>query len=70
MGKTLTPTQAAVWVILRRPGGACRLEFALEDVWEVSNRVAEVEQRLGVEVTREKCVKHNHRHPVVRYSLG
>lgn len=69
MSKTLTPTQAAVWVILRRPGGACRLEFALEDVWEVSNRVAEVEQRLGVEVRRERCTSHDHRHRVVRYSL-
>lgn len=67
---SLTETQRFVFDILHgRPGGACRREFALFDVWEVSNRISEIEARLGITIQRSRCVQHPHRHRVVRYSL-
>lgn len=66
----LTETQWCVLAILEaRPGGVCRRDFAAFDVWEVSNRISEIEQRLGITISRAKCTTHQHRHRVVRYSL-
>lgn len=66
----LTVTQAFVYSILwGRPNGACRRDFALYDVWEVSNRISEIEARLNITINRARCTVHQHRHRVVRYSL-
>lgn len=68
----LTPTQAAVYLILAgRPyDGACRRDFALEyEIYEVSNRIGEVERRLGITIERARCRKHAHRRPVTLYRL-
>lgn len=69
----LTPTQLFVWRLLlyaRQDGrGMCRRSFALQDVYEVSNRISEIEQRLGITIERERCTVHDHRHRVVRYKL-
>ena len=66
----LTPTQKRVYGILYgAPQGACRRDFAQFDVWEVSNRIAEIEDRLRIDITRTRCTKHDHRNRVVRYSL-
>ena len=67
---SLTPTQRRVYGILYgAPQGACRRDFAQFDVWEVSNRISEIEDRLRITITRDRCVKHDHRNRVVRYSL-
>ena len=65
----LTGAQAVVWSLVSRPGGACRRDLALVDVWELSNRISEIEDRLGIEIRRGRCVVHQHRHRVVRYSV-
>ena len=66
----LTPTQGAIWNLLRtHPAGLCRRDLARWDFWEVSNRISEIEDRLGIVVRRERCVDHPHRHRVIRYSL-
>lgn len=66
----LTPTQHYVWSILHgRPGGACRRDFADFDVFEVSNRISEIEQRLGITIQRAPCEAHSHRRRIIRYSL-
>lgn len=68
--RPLTPTQMVVYRILwGRPEGACRRTFAMHDVWEVANRISEIEDRLGITIRRERCTVHNHRHRVVRYKL-
>lgn len=68
--KPLTPGQRAVYGILYgRPNGACRRDFALFDIWEVSNRISEIESRLGISIQRERCTAHSHRHRVTRYKL-
>lgn len=66
----LSPTQRYVYNILEARGsGACRRDFAAFDVWEVSNRISEIEARLNITINRAKCTVHQHRHRVVRYSL-
>lgn len=67
----LTPTQSYVYALLdgRPLDGLCRRDFALHDVYEVSNRISEIEQRLGIEIERERCRIHKHRHRVIRYRL-
>lgn len=66
----LTPTQDAVYWLLRgHPEGMCRRDFASHDIWELSNRISEIEERVGIDIVRERCVDHPHRHRVVRYSL-
>jgi len=66
----LTATQGAIWNLLRtHPAGLCRRDLARWDHWEVSNRISEIEDRLGIVIVRERCVDHPHRHRVVRYSL-
>lgn len=66
--KSLSPTQRYVYDLLKR-GPRCRLDFAAADVWEVSNRITEVEERMGIVINRDRCGIHAHRHPVTRYSL-
>lgn len=67
----LTATQRAVYDILalRYPDGACRRTFALSDIWEVSNRISEIESRLGIDIERDRCKRHEHRRPVTLYRL-
>lgn len=66
----LSPTQRAVWeLLMARPDGMCRRDFSAHDVWEVSNRISEIEAKLRVEIARERCWKHLHRHRVVLYRL-
>lgn len=68
----LTPLQAAIFDYMNaRPyDGACRRDFALDlDVYEVANRIAEIEARLGIKVGRDRCTAHGHRVRFVRYSL-
>lgn len=68
----LTATQRAVYSILAgRPyDGACRRDFALEyEIYEVSNRISELEQRLGIEIERTPCKVHPHRRRLIRYRL-
>lgn len=66
----LTPTQRAVYGMLSAyPDGVCRRDFAEVDVWEVSNRIGEIESRLGITIHRDRCKKHNHRRPVTLYRL-
>lgn len=64
----LSPTQHLVWSLLKQHS-RCRRDFAGFDVWEVANRISEIEDRLGIVISRERCTVHNHRHRVVRYSL-
>lgn len=64
----LTPTQRYVYsLLLVNREGLCRLDFAHADVWEVSNRIGEIEDRLGITIERGRCTKHNHRRPVTLY---
>lgn len=64
----LTPTQRYIYsLLLVNREGMCRLDFAHADVWEVSNRIGEIEDRLGITIERERCRKHNHRHAVTLY---
>ena len=67
----LTPTQQAIYsYLVGRPlDGACRRDFAGIDVYEVANRITEIERRLGIVVERERCRIHRHRRPFVRYRL-
>jgi hypothetical protein len=67
----LTPTQRIVYEVLRHhPYGACRRIFAENDVWEVANRISEIEQRMGITIDRESCGAHPHpRGMVVSYRL-
>lgn len=66
----LTPTQRGVYAMLRAyPDGVCRRDFAEVDVWEVSNRIGEIETRLGITIQRDRCKKHNHRRPVTLYRV-
>lgn len=64
----LTPTQHLVWSLLKQHS-RCRRDFAQFDLWEISNRISEIEGRLGITINRDRCTTHNHRHRVVRYSL-
>ena len=69
----LTPTQRAVYALLDqyRISGQCRRDFAHADIYEVSNRIGEIEQRLGVSISREPCRQQTHRHRrrILAYSL-
>lgn len=66
----LTAGQAAVYSLLDgRPDGLCRRDFAQHDIFEVANRIAEIETRLGIQIGRERCTVHHHRRRIVRYSL-
>ena len=66
----LTETQRYVYsLLLVNREGMCRLDFAHADVWEVSNRIGEIEDRLGITIERERCRKHNHRHAVTLYRI-
>lgn len=68
--RNLTPTQKGVWGMLSAyPDGVCRRDFAEVDIWEVSNRISEIEARLGVSIIRDKCERHGHRNPVVLYRI-
>lgn len=58
----LTPTQRVVYDVLRHhPYGACRKVFADVDVYEVANRITEIEHRLGIVIDRGPCEAHEHR---------
>lgn len=64
----LTPTQRYVYTLLLvNRDGMCRLDWAKADVWEVSNRIGEIEQRLGITIERDRCKRHNHRNAVTLY---
>lgn len=67
----LTGAQNAVYFVLELHGqnGACRRTFAKFDIWEVSNRISEIEQRLGISIERDRCKRHQHRRPVTLYRL-
>ena len=57
----LTPTQRIVYEVLRHhPYGACRRIFADHDIYEVANRISEIERRLGIVIDREPCRSHPH----------
>ena len=60
----LTPTQRAVYALLEGYpiSGVCRRDFADHDIFEVSNRITEIEQRLGIVISREPCRQQTHRH--------
>lgn len=68
----LTPLQRLIYAYLvgRPMDGACRRDFAADlDVFEVSNRISEIEDRLGIVIERERCRIHKHRVAFVRYRL-
>lgn len=67
----LTPTQAAVFSLLdSRPyDGICRRDAAQHDIFELSARIGEIEDRLGITVIRERCRVHSHRKPFKRYRI-
>jgi hypothetical protein len=67
----LTPTQRHVYALLsgRILDGLCRRDFALHDIYEVSNRISEIEQRLGITIERDRCHVHQHRNRIIRYRL-
>jgi hypothetical protein len=55
----LTPTQRIVYEVLRHhPYGACRRIFSEHYVWEVSNRITEIERRMDIVIDREPCPAH------------
>ena len=67
----LTPTQNAVYSILRtHPDGVCRRVFAQFDIFEVANRISEIEQRLGITIERDVCRRHAHKQRFTLYRLG
>lgn len=58
----LTPTQRIVYDVLRHhPYGACRRVFADHDIYEVANRITEIERRLNITIERGPCQAHEHR---------
>lgn len=68
----LTPLQRLIYAYLwgRAMDGACRRDFAADlDVYEVSNRIGEIEARLGITIERERCRIHKHRTAFTRYRL-
>lgn len=68
----LTDLQGLIYAyLLARPfDGACRRDFAADlDVYEISNRIGEIEARLGITIERERCRIHKHRTAFVRYRL-
>lgn len=68
--EALTPGQRAVYALLDgHPDGQCRRDMAMHDIWEVANRIGEIETRLGIVIERFRCTTHPHRHRVVRYRL-
>lgn len=69
--RPLTPTQTAVYeILLARPyEGACRRTMATFDIFEVSNRISEIEDRLGITIRRDRCTLHAHRRPFTRYRI-
>lgn len=50
------------------PDGRCRRDFALIDIYELSNRIGELEAD-GWVIQKGKCERHNHRHPFTLYKL-
>lgn len=61
--------KAAVLNLLRyHPDGLCRRDFANQDIYELSNRIGELEDD-GWVIEKGKCERHNHRHPFTLYSL-
>ena len=66
----LTPTQRAVWELLKRPEGICRRTAAMADVFELANRISEIEDRLGIKLERDRCRLHDHRHHLTRYRIA
>lgn len=54
--------------LLANPDGRCRRDFALIDVYEVSNRIGELEKD-GWFIAKGKCERHNHRHPFTLYQI-
>lgn len=65
----LTDGQRYVYTLLLVNRAMCRLDFAHADVWEVSNRIGEIESRLGITIERDRCKKHAHRRPVTLYRV-
>lgn len=66
----LTAGQRAVYALLDgNPAGLCRRDFAQHDIFEVANRITEIEDRLGIKIGRERCTAHYHRRRIVRYML-
>lgn len=61
--------KSAVLSLLRSyPDGLCRRDFAREDIYEVSARIGELE-KLGWQIRKSRCDRHNHRHAFVEYSI-
>ena len=68
--RLLTPTQRFVYdILLGHPYGACRRTFASVDVFEVANRISEIEDRLGITIQRERCTAHPHKRRIISYRL-
>lgn len=78
MGEQLTfepirPTKgtvkALVWhELMAHPEGLCRRDFAQMDVYELSNRIGELEKD-GWIIWKGKCERHHHRHPFTLYKI-
>lgn len=61
--------KAAVLHLLQsRPEGMCRRDFANEDIYELSNRIGEL-QADGWVILKGRCQRHNHRQKFTLYSL-
>lgn len=62
--------KAAVLNLLRAyPDGLCRRDFANHDIYEVANRIGEL-QRDGWIIVNRPCKRHAHKHRLVEYYLA
>lgn len=63
-----TVKAAVLNLLLAYPDGLCRRDFAQHDIYELSNRIGELEAD-GWVVHKGKCERHRHRHQFTLYKL-
>lgn len=63
-----TVKAAVLHLLQTHPDGMCRRDFAAEDIFELSNRIGELEVD-GWLILKGRCDKHQHRHPFTLYQI-
>jgi hypothetical protein len=66
--KPSTVKAAVLHYLQAHPEGRCRRDFASIDIYELANRIGELEAD-GWIIGKGKCERHNHRHPFTLYQL-
>lgn len=59
---------AVLNLLMAYPDGLCRRDFANEDIFELSNRIGEL-QADGWIIHKSRCEKHHHRQRFTLYSI-